>query len=245
MAHRLLRRYPRTTPYRSREVVQKFEYLLVIDFEATCEKDKVLKPQEIIEFPCVAVSTCDWKPKDTFHTYVKPRINPVLTPFCTELTGIMQEVVDDQPGFVDAFANFREWLASGEYFENPDKSTFVTCGSWDLKMMLPAQCKLDGIALPDQFKEWIDLKHAFCESIGYFPLSLKDMLSRLNLPLRGRLHSGIDDVKNMVSIIQALGNVHNMSFKVTSSSTSSILNLHREQQESRDYAKNKRPSRNS
>ena len=33
--------------------VEKFDYLLVVDFEATCEADRPNYPNEIIEFPCV------------------------------------------------------------------------------------------------------------------------------------------------------------------------------------------------
>lgn len=227
MAHRVLKRFPRTL-IRSQKVMQKFEYLLVMDFEATCDNIVPLQPQEIIELPCVAVSTHDWQLKDTFHTYVKPRVHPVLTPFCTDLTGIMQETVDNQPCFADVFATFREWLMKGGYFDRPDKSSFVTCGDWDLKIMLPNQCDLDGISLPDQFKQWINLKHTFCEYTGYYPRSLKDMLVRMNLPLQGHLHSGIDDVMNMVNLIQSLG-THNTSFKVTSSLMNSTLNLRTKQ----------------
>jgi len=224
MAHRVLRRFPRTMINRSREVAQKFEYLLVMDFEATCERHEVLKPQEIIEIPCAVLSTYDWQLKDMFHMYVKPRVRPILTPFCIELTGIMQETVDDQPHFADVFPKFCEWLTKGGYFDKSEKSSFVTCGNWDLKTMLPSQCDLDGITLPDQFKQWIDLKCTFCESTGYYPKSLKDMLARLNLPLKGRQHSGIDDVKNMVSIILALQEKHNTQFKITSSLTTSAIN---------------------
>lgn len=225
MARRILRKYPRTMIDRSRGIAQKFEYLLVMDFEATCERHEVLRPQEIIELPCAVLSTHDWKLKDVFHTYVKPRVHPILTPFCTELTGIMQEMVDDQPYFADVFPKFCEWLTKGGYFDKPEKSSFVTCGNWDLKTMLPSQCDLDGITLSDQFKQWIDLKSSFCESTGYYPKSLKDMIARLNLPLKGRLHSGIDDVKNMVSIILALKEKHNTQFKNTSSLTISAINL--------------------
>ena len=35
---------------------QQFDYFLVMDFEATCERDTKLKPQEIIEFPCLKVN---------------------------------------------------------------------------------------------------------------------------------------------------------------------------------------------
>lgn len=225
MAHRVLRRYPRTTINHVQDVVQKFEYLLVLDFEATCDRHVKPQPQEIIELPCVALSTSDWKMKDTFHAYIKPRVYPELTPFCTELTGIMQETVDDQPYFVNVFSKFREWLVEGGYFDKSDKSSFVTCGNWDLKTMLPNQCNLDNIILPDEFKQWIELKHTFCESTGYYPRNLKDMLARLDLPLQGRLHSGIDDVKNIVSIIQALKERYNTQFKITSSLTKSALGL--------------------
>ncbi|XP_011874969.1 PREDICTED: ERI1 exoribonuclease 3 [Vollenhovia emeryi] len=225
MARRVLRRYPRTMAGRSREVTQRFEYLLVMDLEATCERHEVLKPQEIIELPCAVLSTRDWQLKDMFHAYVRPRVHPTLTSFCTELTGIMQETVDDQPHFADTFPRFCEWLKEGGYVDEAGKSSFVTCGNWDLKIMLPSQCDLDGIALPDQFKQWIDLKYTFCESTGYYPKSLRDMLMRLNLPLRGRLHSGIDDVGNMVSVMLALKEKHNTEFNITSSLTTSPINL--------------------
>lgn len=230
MAHRVLRRYPRTTINRSQEVVQKFEYLLVLDFEATCDRHIKLQPQEIIELPCVALSTSDWKMKDTFHAYIKPRIYPKLTPFCTELTGIMQEMVDNQPYFINVFSKFCEWLVEGGYFDKSNKSAFVTSGNWDLKIMLPNQCNLDNITLPDEFKQWIELKYTFSETTGYYPRNLKDMLARLDIPLQGRLHSGIDDVKNMISIIQALKERHNTQFKITSSLTKSASDLNNHKQ---------------
>lgn len=226
MAHRLFQNYcdtlKRVTP--PIRVEQKFEYLLVIDFEATCKKNEVLKPQEIIEFPCLAVSTHGWKLTDIFHEYIKPRAHPMLTPFCTELTGIIQEMVDNQPCFPDIFIKFHKWLADGGYFDRPDKSAFVTCGNWDLKIMLPNQCKLDSIELPREFKQWIDLKHIVCKTIGYYPKSLKDMLTRLNVPVRGRLHSGINDVENMVSIIRELRE-YSAKFEITSTSSIPTTNL--------------------
>lgn len=213
----------------SNEIVQNFEYLLVMDFEATCEKNSVLRPQEIIELPCAVLSTRDWSLKDVFHEYIKPKFNPILTPFCVELTGIIQDMVDNQPHFPDVFSKFCEWLTKEGYFDKPNKSTFVTCGNWDLKVMLPNQCNLENIVLPDQFKQWIDLKHVYSEYSMYYPKSLLDMLVRLNLPQHGRLHSGIDDVKNMVAIIQTLQQKHNVQFKITSSLMTSALNLKKQE----------------
>ena len=38
---------------------QQFDHFLVLDFEATCERDTKLRPQEIIEFPCLKVNLGD------------------------------------------------------------------------------------------------------------------------------------------------------------------------------------------
>ena len=46
--------------------------------------------QEIIEFPCIKINADTCEIEDVFHQYIQPKEIPVITPFCTELTGIMQ-----------------------------------------------------------------------------------------------------------------------------------------------------------
>jgi ERI1 exoribonuclease 3 len=53
--------------------------------------------KEIIEFPVLKVNTKTFEIEDTFHSYVEPKIHKKLTQFCTELTGITQNMVDNQP----------------------------------------------------------------------------------------------------------------------------------------------------
>jgi inhibitor of KinA sporulation pathway (predicted exonuclease) len=50
-----------------------------------------LQANEIIEFPVVIIDVKAKAVKAVFQTYVKPTLDPVLTPFCTNLTGIKQE----------------------------------------------------------------------------------------------------------------------------------------------------------
>ncbi|VEL34126.1 unnamed protein product [Protopolystoma xenopodis] len=57
---------------------------------------------EIIEFPVVKLNLETLHTDSVFHTYVLPRVNPVLTQFCTELTGIRQEMIDGKPFLEDA-----------------------------------------------------------------------------------------------------------------------------------------------
>lgn len=73
-----------------------FDYLLVLDFEATCDDQVKLNCQEIIEFPVVIIDLSQNKIMEKcFHQYIRPVVNPKLTEFCTNLTGIQQKTVDD------------------------------------------------------------------------------------------------------------------------------------------------------
>lgn len=195
---------------------QKFKYLLVLDFEATCEKEIPINKPEIIEFPCLAVNTNNWKIENSFHSYVKPKINPILSTFCTDLTGIMQETVDDEQHFPIVFQEFCNWLDDNKYVDDDNnKSAFVTCGDWDLKVMLPTQCQYDNIQLPNYLKQWINLKVSFYDAKKHFPKSLRDMLRRLKIERQGTLHSGLYDAINMAKVIQELGKNHTATFDIT------------------------------
>lgn len=85
----------------------KFDFIGVIDFEATCtEVQSKNYPHEIIEFPIVLIDMKSLKivilkianfPRqlffskvDHFSSYCRPLINPKLSAFCTQLTGITQ-----------------------------------------------------------------------------------------------------------------------------------------------------------
>lgn len=79
--------------YRPDFQLQEFQYFVVIDFEATCDKVKNPHPQEIIEFPSVLVNSMTGQLEDYFQIYVRPTHNQLLSDFCKELTGIQQTQV--------------------------------------------------------------------------------------------------------------------------------------------------------
>ncbi|KAK6017576.1 exonuclease, partial [Ostertagia ostertagi] len=100
---------------------QNFDYLLVLDFEATCCDDgKILPYQEIIEFPVAKLDVRSWTVNSYFHQYVKPTVNPVITSFCTHLTGIIQEMVDEQPTIDRVLSDFDDWLKKGRLHSGID-----------------------------------------------------------------------------------------------------------------------------
>lgn len=194
---------------------QRYHYFLVLDFEATCDKPQI-HPQEIIEFPILKLNGRTMEIESTFHTYVQPVVHPQLTPFCTELTGIIQEMVDGQPALNQVLERVDEWMGKEGLLDPSVKSIFVTCGDWDLKLMLPGQCEYLGLQVADYFKQWINLKKAYSFAIGTWPKNgLLDMNKGMSLQHIGRPHSGIDDCRNIANIMKTLAH-RGFIFKQTS-----------------------------
>ncbi len=129
------------------------ENLLVIDFEATCDDPALTSANvgtngadgvdhvvgEIIEIPIVCVDGLTGEIKDTFHTYVKPQYSKISA-YCTALTSITQEMVDNAPTFEEAWKLVQTFLHEGKYTK--DNSVCITFGSSDFGVMLPNQLAL-------------------------------------------------------------------------------------------------------
>jgi inhibitor of KinA sporulation pathway (predicted exonuclease) len=175
---------------------------VVIDFEATCDEPYNPDPQEIIEFPAVVVDPGGAHDGAEFHTYVRPVAHPQLTPFCSRLTGIPQASVSAAPLFPEVLARFAEW---GRTHCGVD-SLVVTCGDWDLANLLPRQCAQHRLEVPAWADRWVNLKKLFASN---FPnasdrATLPEIASALGVELTGRLHSGIDDARNMARVLRAM-----------------------------------------
>lgn len=180
------------------------DYFLVLDFEATCDKERKISPQEIIEFPVLKLNAKTMQEESHFHSYVTPTANPVLTPFCTELTGISQDMVSGKPILQTVLQDFDRWMQEEGLLNPGINICFVTCGDWDLKTMLPQQCKAFKLHHPHYMKKWMNIKFAFNDVMGYKPRGMPEMLGALGLELLGRHHSGIDDSRNIARILKKL-----------------------------------------
>lgn len=183
------------------------DYYLVLDFEATCDDVHPPKPQEIIEFPVLKVNSKTLATEDTFHTYVRPTAHPQLTEFCTQLTGITQDRIDGQPTLEEALQQFHAWMKKNDLLDGKVSFTFVTCGDWDLKTMLPGQCKYFHLPVREYFRSWINIKKAFKDATGSKAYGMPSMLKHFNLELLGRHHSGIDDSRNIARILSKIAEI--------------------------------------
>ena len=78
-------------------------YICVLDFEATCWEDMANKKHEVIEFPSVLLKWNKDKKEviklSEIQMYIKPKYNSTLSDFCTNLTGITQNLVDNGISF--------------------------------------------------------------------------------------------------------------------------------------------------
>ncbi|KAG8933939.1 hypothetical protein FRC02_010874 [Tulasnella sp. 418] len=99
---------------------QPYDAFLVLDVEATCMQGSGFDyPNEIIEWPVVLMR---WSDKDEtgrasqlvivdeFRSYVRPTWRPQLSEFCTSLTGITQDDINNAPTFPEVLSQFEGFL---------------------------------------------------------------------------------------------------------------------------------------
>ncbi|CAH1254648.1 ERI2 [Branchiostoma lanceolatum] len=201
---------PRITP-------QALSYLVVIDFESTCWKNRegpAGAQSEVIEFPAVLLNTATGEIEAEFHRYVQPQEHPYLSHFCTELTGITQDQVDHGIPLHICLAQFSRWLNSvqteksahfvtgktiGKTTTNK-LGTFVTWSDWDLGVCLLYECRRKGISKPSALNCWLDLRATYKKFYGRKPNGLKGALRDLGIEFEGREHSGIEDARNTAKL---------------------------------------------
>ena len=178
------------------------QFWLVMDFEATCHRTDRSWKNEIIEWPCVLISTETHQVVDEFRSMVRPTERPILTPFCTELTSIEQVDVAEAPTLEEVLVSFDRWLTSHGVSESGALS--VWCGDWDLKTCLPNECRRKGLfgLVPPVLRRWCNVKIPFNEVTSTRKCKGMDgMLETLGLELTGHHHLGIDDARNIAKMV--------------------------------------------
>jgi len=195
---------------------QEFQYFVVIDFEATCDKDSNPQPQEIIEFPSVLLNSATGQLEASFQTYVRPMYNQQLTEFCKELTGIQQIQVDRGVPLSEALLMHDKWLEE-KGIKNKNFAV-VTWSNWDCRVMLESECKFKRIRKPPYFNRWINLKVPFMELFGGARCNLKEAVQLAGLTWEGRAHCGLDDARNTARLM-ALMMHRGFKFSITNSLT--------------------------
>ncbi|WNZ56771.1 3'-5' exonuclease [Microbulbifer sp. MKSA007] len=172
--------------------------ILLVDLECTCDNEPPLPPEEAetIELGAIVGSLTQksFVQLDERQLYVKPFHHRKLTLFCTELTGITQEQVDKAsllPGVLD---KFKDWLSN---YELAAWGSWGNFDAWQLRM----ETGRKEIANPLQYLPHINVKQIFADNKGH-RVNLAKAIKLSGLTFSGRLHSGIDDTRNIAQLLE-------------------------------------------
>jgi len=169
---------------------------IIVDLEATCWNGKREAPNEIIEIGAVCV---DDKAEiiSEFNIMVQPMLAPKLSAFCTELTSITQEMVENAPLYPEALQSFLEWINAFE-----DEYFLCSWGYYDKKQFLQ-DCKLHHLDT-EWLNNHISVKHQYHKiKPTRRPIGMKAALKIEGIELDGTHHRGIDDARNITKIFLA------------------------------------------
>ncbi|RKO90905.1 hypothetical protein BDK51DRAFT_31388 [Blyttiomyces helicus] len=193
-----------------------YDFIIALDLEATCDENyadpsliRVPRDKgEIIELSWAVVSVHERVIVYQSQSYVKPE-NTEVTPFCTQLTGITKEILDEKGDTlrkaVDTLTNF---------IQTHPQSAFclITHGEWDLRYQLTRECREKGIPLPPYLGVYFDCVQEVNRVLSVVAgvprtvgsSTLLGLSKALNIQHEGRVHSGIDDALTVARITIAL-----------------------------------------
>ncbi|MHA6892370.1 3'-5' exonuclease [Ralstonia pseudosolanacearum] len=169
--------------------------ILVVDLEATCDENAPSFDMEIIEVGGVWVAP-DGIVLDVFQAFVRPVVNPMLTPFCTTLTGIRQADVDSAPAFPAVADSLRAFVSR----HRQPGSMWTSWGAFD-RNQLEKDSKRHGITPPIDLPH-VNAKRVFAKTrrIGK-EVGMAKACELVGLQLKGTHHRALDDALNVATLL--------------------------------------------
>lgn len=168
--------------------------LYIVDLEATCWDDRTytVDEMEVIEIGCVLV-TQKGVVLDEFSTFVRPKAEPELSEYCTNLTGIRQEDVDRAPTYIEAMCRLDQWMAGR-------LGIWGSWGNFDHRLFasMEQRCPTNSRFLS---MAHVNLKRPWKSSNGTRRTALRAALEYHNLTFVGSPHRGLDDARNIARLM--------------------------------------------
>lgn len=112
---------------------------------------------------------------ERFQRYIRPKMFPELSDYCTNMTGITQEMIEQAEIFEPVYVAFLTWinqniLKYGLLFASPTSkraaitgpnTTFCSWSNWDLNFYFQTELERAKISSLPCFKVWIDVRRKF------------------------------------------------------------------------------------
>lgn len=178
-------------------MAKKLDTIIVVDLEATCWEGDPPPGQkkEIIEIGVCRLDIASGNRSDKKSLLVCPAKSRV-SDFCTRLTTLTQEQVDQGIPFADAIEQLRR-----EY--SPADRTWASYGDYD-RIQIQKQCEESGLAYPFG-RSHINIKNLLAVSLNLpFEIGLDEAVKMLGLPMEGTHHRGHDDAWNIAAVLAAI-----------------------------------------
>lgn len=156
--------------------------IILFNLESTCwppsEKEGI---SEIIRIDALKLNSNNTV-TDSYGIFIKPIINPILSKFCKNLTGITQKDLNNSTTFLSAIDQFNLWIGN-------DTERIVTWGTYDKHQIhresflkkyngdLIDKLSSSHKSMKDSFKNVFNLKNN---------VKFSDALKMCNIPLNGQ-----------------------------------------------------------
>lgn len=178
-------------------MAKKLNNILIIDLEATCwdGATPMGMENEIIEIGLCVLDLHSLERKEKRAIMIKPERSEI-SPFCTELTTIKPEDVQNGISFREACKVLRT-----EY--QAQQIVWGSFGDYD-RRQIEKQCLSFGVGYPFGTTH-LNVKNLAAISMAWEKeWGMATALEKLGLPLEGTHHRGIDDAWNIAAILAFL-----------------------------------------
>ncbi|HIB77591.1 MAG TPA: exonuclease domain-containing protein [Flavobacteriales bacterium] len=166
---------------------------IIYDLEATCWRSPKPRTVEIIEIGAVKVDE-NLEVIDEFCAFIKPIVHPKIDKFCTKLTSITQDDVEDAEPFDVVVKQFSDWM---DYEET--RTALFSWGEFDHRQFV-LDARLHNLDL-EWLKYWACLQRHYSKFKGSKnQIGLKNALILEGLEFNGVQHRAIADAQNMAKL---------------------------------------------
>ena len=173
---------------------------VIFDLEATCYDRNSNESipdgfdNEIIEIGAIKLDH-DGNEIDRYSKFCKPKLFPILSNFCKQLTTITQEDIDNADDINDVLIDFINWV---------DSATLISWGFYDKTQLSKDLIKNDLEHLLDHIEDHKSIKHLYAiwNNLRKKGVGLATALKMERLTLDGTHHRGIDDAINIAKIFK-------------------------------------------
>ena len=153
--------------------------------------------REIVQIGALLAETENFTELDSFNVFVKPKINPKLSEFFIELTGIAQEMVDDKGiDFKDALEKFHRFAR--------DYPLYSWGGTGD-PAVIRENCEMNSIAFPFEEARFFSSSAVFeTRGVSTEGYTSGTIVKALGKEVHQRGHNALNDVRTTLEGLKQL-----------------------------------------